>query len=141
MKSFQTTTTIRAGADAIWRILTDAPGYPVWNPTVDRVEGRIGPGETVTVHAKISPGRAFPVKVTAFEPERKMVWTGGMPLGLFQGERTFTLTPAAGGAVEFRMREEFRGLLSPLIERSIPDLQPAFDEFAAALKARAEGVN
>jgi hypothetical protein len=67
-----------------------------------------------------------------------MVWTGGMPLGLFKGERTFTLTPRDDGAVEFAMREVFSGLFSPMIERSIPDLQPAFDEFAAALKKKAE---
>jgi hypothetical protein len=36
------------------------------------------------------------------------------------------------------MREEYRGLLAGLIGRSIPDLQPAFDEFAAALKREAE---
>lgn len=32
------------------------------------------------------------------------------------------------------MGEEFTGLLSPLIARSIPDLQPAFEEFAKNLK-------
>jgi hypothetical protein len=36
------------------------------------------------------------------------------------------------------MREEFSGLLAPLIARSIPDLQPAFDRFAADLKRRTE---
>jgi len=36
------------------------------------------------------------------------------------------------------MIEVYGGLLAPLIERSIPNLQPAFDEFAAALKTRAE---
>jgi hypothetical protein len=60
-----------------------------------------------------------------------------MPLGLFKAERTFTLTPE-GDALKFEMREVFSGLLSPLIERSLPDLQPAFDEFALALKQRAE---
>jgi hypothetical protein len=110
---------------------------------VTQVTGRIAPGETVTVHAKINdgkinPGRAFPVKVTEFVPGRKMVWTGGMPLGLFRGERTFTLSQQGGGKVEFRMAEVYSGLLSGLIERSIPDLQPAFDEFASSLKKRAE---
>jgi hypothetical protein len=66
-----------------------------------------------------------------------MVWTGGMPLGLFRGVRTYTLTPKDGG-VEFSMTEVFSGLMSPLIAGSIPDLQPSFDEFAAALKRRAE---
>ncbi len=108
-----------------------------WNPTVDRVEGNIAAGERITVHVKLSPGRAFPVKVSVFEPPNRMVWTGGMPLGLFKGERTYTLTPRSGG-VEFAMREAFTGLMAPLITRSIPDMQPAFDEFTAALKRRCE---
>lgn len=138
MKTFQVSTSVRATTDTIWKILTDASKYTTWNKTVDKVEGRIAPGEKITVHTKLSPGRAFPVKVTEFVPGKKMVWVGGMPLGLFKGERTFTFTERGDGTVEFRMSEAFSGLLSPLIERSIPNLQPAFDEFAACLKKRAE---
>jgi len=138
MKSFQVTTIINATATTIWEILTDASQYPSWNPTVNKVEGRIAPGERVTVHPKLSASRAFPVRVTEFSPSKRMVWTGGMPLGLFKGQRVFTLHEQPGGTVEFKMNESFSGLLSPLIERSIPNLQPAFDEFAAALKRRAE---
>lgn len=140
MKTFSVTTSIRATPEAIWAILTDAPAYPTWNPTVDRVDGRIAPGERITVHAKINPGRAFPVKVTELVPGQRMIWSGGMPLGLFKGERTFTLTPQPDGSVAFAMREVFSGLLAPLIGRSIPDLQPAFDAFAEALKKQAEGA-
>lgn len=138
MKTFATQTTIRATPSAIWAILTDAAAYPGWNSTVDRVDGTIAAGQKITVHAKISPGRAFPVKVVDFVPGERMVWASGMPLGLFRGERTFTLTPRGEGEVEFAMREVFSGLLEPLISRSIPDLTPAFDEFAACLKQRAE---
>lgn len=138
MQQFATSILIRAPAERIWALLADAPGYPAWNSTVERIDGRIARGETVTVHVKPNPGRAFPVVVTTFEPSRLMVWTGAMPLGLFKGERTFTLTPAAGEGVTFAMREAFTGLLAPLIGRTIPDLQPAFDRFAADLKARAE---
>jgi hypothetical protein len=67
-----------------------------------------------------------------------MVWSGGMPLGLFRGVRTFTLAPDAGGASAFTMREEYSGPLLPLIWRSIPDLGPSFAQFAAGLKQRAE---
>jgi hypothetical protein len=139
MKTFATKTSIRSTPERIWEVLTDAGSYTRWNTTVDRVDGCIAPGEKVTVHAKISPGRAFPVKVSEFEPGKKMVWSSGMPLGLFKGERTFTLSDQPDGSVEFSMREVFSGLMSPLIERSIPDLQPAFDEFAACLKKRVEG--
>ncbi len=138
MKAFSVSVPIRASASTIWSILTDAAKYPAWNSTVNKVEGRIALREKVTVHAKISPGRAFPVKVTQFEPGKRMVWTGGMPLGLFKGERTFTLTDRGDSTTEFQMKEHFSGLLAPLIERSIPDLQPAFNEFAADLKRQAE---
>lgn len=138
MKSFAVAISIRATPERIWSILTDASRYPLWNPTVSRLDGTIAPGERIALHVKINPGRAFPVTVATFEPPRRMVWRGGMPLGLFVGERVFTLTPAANGLVEFSMREAFTGLLAPLIGRSIPDMQPAFDEFAAALKREAE---
>ncbi len=138
MKSFATRVTIHAAPDTIWRVLTDAPSYPGWNSTVTKVDGLIALGEKITVHAKLSPGRAFPVKVVAFNPSKRMVWSGGMPLGLFTGERTYELRPTSAGNVEFSMREDYAGLLAPMITKSIPNLQPAFDEFAACLKARAE---
>jgi hypothetical protein len=138
MKSFDVSILIHSSADNIWKILTDASRYTSWNTTVDKVEGRIAPGEKVTLHAKLNPGRPFPVKVVEFVPARKMTWVGGMPLRLFKGERTFTLTPCGSDTVEFHMSEVFGGPLSPLLERLIPDLQPAFNEFAAALKKRAE---
>lgn len=138
VKTFQATTAIHATPQAIWDLLVDGARYPEWNSTVERLEGTIAPGHKIKVHVKVNPGRAFPVKVSDFEPGRRMVWRGGMPFGLFRGERTFSLTPRPDGAVEFSMREVYSGPLSPLIERSIPDLQPAFDEFAASLKRRAE---
>ena len=139
MKAFEATATIEATPDAIWAILTDAPGYPTWDSGVDRVVGRIAPGEKITVHSQVAPGRAFPVEVVEFSPGRKMVWSGGMPLGLFKGVRSFTLAPQAAGTVTFTMREEYFGPLAPLITRSIPDLKPSFERFANGLKRRAEG--
>ena len=140
MKSFATSITIRAPSEAVWALLTDAARYPQWISTVVKIDGRIAPGEKVTVHARAAPGRTFPVEVTEFAPSRRMVWTGGMPLGLFKGVRSFTLTALAQGEVGFAMAEAYGGLLAPLIVRSIPDLQPAFDAFAADLKRRAEAA-
>ena len=138
MKQFAASASIHATPERIWSILTDAARYPEWNPTVDRVDGRIAPGERIALHVKSNPGRAFPVTVVAFDRPRRMVWRGGMPLGLFVGERAFDLKPQASGVVEFSMREQFTGLLAPLIGRTLPDMQPAFDDFAAALKREAE---
>ena len=139
MKRYSASTTISAPAERIWAILTDAPAYPSWDPSVDRIEGTIAPGSKLKAFTKLSPGRAFPVTVSTFEPARRMVWSGGMPLGLFTGVRTFTLTPRDSGPVEVGVVEEFGGPLLPLFGRSIPDMDPVFRDFLAGLKARAEG--
>jgi hypothetical protein len=102
------------------------------------VDGRIAAGETITVVSAASPDRTFPVKVTEFTPNRSMTWTGGMPLGLFKGVRTFTLTAAGDGTTRFDVREEYSGPLVPVMWRSMPDLGPSFVQFATGLKARAE---
>ena len=138
MKSYDATSTIQTSPDAIWAILTDAPGYQAWDSGVERVEGRIAPGETIKVVSKANPGRAFPVKVTEFTPGQRMTWSGGMPLGLFKGVRTFTLSPQSNGTTTFTMHEEYTGPLLPLIWRSMPDFQPSFEKFAGGLKTRAE---
>jgi hypothetical protein len=138
MKRFAAEVTIRARPETIWALLTDAAGYPKWNSTVERIDGRIAVLGKIKVHAKSAPGRAFPLRVTEFVPMRRMTWAGGMPLGLFTGTRNFALMPTASGDVDFAMDETYRGALAPLITRSIPDLQPAFAAFAADLKRYAE---
>ena len=121
----------------MWEILADTPSYSDWDSGVLGVEGRLAPGEKLKVTSEVNPKRTYPVKVAEVVPAERMVWTGGMPLGLFKGVRTYTLTPEDGGT-RFRMREEFSGPMLPLIWRSMPDMQPSFEQFASGLKARAE---
>jgi len=61
MRSFATSVTIRARPEGVWAVLTDAAGYPQWNSTVEKIDGRIAGGEKVTVRGKATPGRAFPL--------------------------------------------------------------------------------
>ena len=136
--AFEAAVTIAAPPETVWAILTDAKAYPNWDSGVVSVDGSIGAGETISVHAAVNPGRSFPVKVTEFAEPTTMKWTGGMPLGLFVGERTFTLTPRDDGGTDFDMREEYHGPMVGLIWGSMPDLQPSFEQFAKGLKAAAE---
>lgn len=138
MKYFSATSTIHASKEKIWSILTDASKFPEFDPWNIRIEGRIAAGEKITAYSKISPDRAFPTTVTEFVPYKKMAWTGGMPLGLFKGVRTFTLQANNDGTVNFTLREEFTGPLLPLIGGTIPDMSQAFEDFANGLKDYAE---
>jgi hypothetical protein len=140
VKSYEATATIAAKPETIWAILTDAPNMSSWDSGVVRVEGRIAPGEKIKVVSSANPKRAFPVKVTEFVSGQKMTWSGGMPMGLFRGVRTYTLSPQADGTTTFTMREEYSGPLLSMIWKSMPDLQPSFDQFAKGLKKRAENA-
>jgi hypothetical protein len=139
MKSYESSATIAAPPERVWSILTDGAAYPDWDSGVVRVEGRIAPGEKIKVVSEVNPNRAFPVKVTQLDAPRAMEWTGGMPLGLFKGVRRFTLTPQ-NGTTRLDVREEYTGPMLPMIWRSMPDLQPSFDQFTSGLKARAEAA-
>lgn len=138
MKEFKASTSIWAPAEKIWAVLTNVSAWPEWDPNCVRVEGQAALGNKLKVITKLSPGRAFPVKVTEFTPSRSMTFAGGMPFGLFTGVRTYTLTPHGAGIVDFTMHEIYSGPLLGLIGKSIPDMSSAFEQFCAGLKARAE---
>lgn len=136
MRYYESSVLVDAPAEAIWAVLVDGPSYPDWDSGVTRVDGPSVDGGKITVHAAVSPGRAFPVAVSLTEPTL-MRWTGGMPLGLFRGDRRFTLTPSAGG-IQVTVREEYTGPLLGLIWRTMPALHQSFSQFTAGLKARVE---
>jgi hypothetical protein len=137
MTSFEVRQDIAAEPARVWAILTDAQRLAGGDLGVTRIEGAIRPGERLKLWSQASPGRAFALKVSAFEPPLRMTWEGGMPLGLFKGVRSFTLSPTARGT-HFHMREDFSGPMAPIIAKSIPDLTPSFQKFAHGLKILAE---
>lgn len=138
MRYYEATSTINASPEAVWAVLSDGASWPAWDSGVDAVEGKIAAGETIKIRSQAAPGRAFPVKVTRFEPPAHLRFSGGMPLGLFRGVRTYEVSPDADGQARFHMREEYSGPMLPLIWRSMPDLGPSFERFARGLKQRVE---
>lgn len=136
--SYAVARTIDAAPDVVWSLLTDAGGYARWNTSILKLDGKIVLGETIQLVSVVNPKRTFKLKVTRFEPPHTMVWADGMPLGLFKGERTYTLAATPSGGTEFSMVEEFSGLLAPLITKAIPDMTESFSLFADGLKGAAE---
>lgn len=135
---YSSTIEIRATPERIWQILTDPAGWPTWEPNCTRIDGRIEVGQQLTVHTRLSD-RAFPANVASMDPPRSMVWSWSMPLGMFSGVRTFTLTPK-GDVTEVYCGEQFSGWMLWLFGRSVPDLTDAFRQFAEGLKKHAESA-
>ncbi len=109
VKHYEASVAIDAPPETVWALLTDASRFGDWDSGIERVDGTITLGEKIKVHSEVSPGRAFPVEVTELARPERMVWAGGMPLGLFRGVRTFALSGADEGRTHFHMREEFTG--------------------------------
>ena len=128
---------IAAPPQVVWDLLVDVPAYPSWNPAVVALGGRIAEGERIRMTSVIAPTRTFPLQVSGVEPGRRMRWTGGLPLGLYRGVRTFTLEPRDDGT-DFAMEEVMSGPLSPLMNRVMPDMTESFVLFGDGLRAAAE---
>jgi hypothetical protein len=45
MKQYRAATNIHATPDAIWKILSDAGGYPRWDQSMDHIEGKRKPSD------------------------------------------------------------------------------------------------
>ncbi len=93
-------------------------------------------GSTLTIAVPAAPGRKFTPRVVEMVANRRMVWRDGF-FPMFQGTRTFELTPRGEGT-EFEMVEVLRGALVPLIAGSLPDFGPIFDTYADDLKRACE---
>jgi hypothetical protein len=136
-KMYSASRDIQAPPEVVWALLTDPSSYENWNPAVLLIEGVMSPGGSIKLVSIASPERTFSLRVTSMEAPRSMVWSDGMPFGLFRGVRTYRLDPVSNGT-SFSMTEEFSGPLAGLISKSIPDLTDSFDTFANGLKAGAE---
>lgn len=141
MPGFITKTEIRATPDKVWAILTEAGGYAQWNPEITRIDGRIALGEKIKAYVNLGKGviRPVSVRVTELDRPRRMVWTGGLPLGLFTGQRIYTLERRANWTTGFSLELQFSGPLAGPIVRSLGNRQPDIDALAAGLKNAAEG--
>ena len=82
----------------------------------------------------------FKPTVTRVSVESEFRWLGRLVVpGVFDGEHIFSLASTPTGGTRFIQREEFRGLLVPLLWGSIAaQTRNGFEAMNAALKSRAQ---
>jgi hypothetical protein len=145
-KMFRISTSIEISADArtVWGILTDFEKYGEWNPFIRSIEGskQIGARLNVFLQPSGTKGMRFRPRLLEFSEEHGIRWLGRLVIpGLFDGEHSFSMTRKADGSVRFVQEETFRGILVPLLKRSLQnDTKRGFEEMNRALKARSEKV-
>jgi len=138
----KTTIDIAASPETVWRVLTDFPSYPKWNPFIRTVQGNPVPGQRLKISMRLPHGRShkFSARVVKAIPATELRWRGKMFIaGLFDGEHAFIIVPNGLKGVRFIQREHFSGLLAPLILPFIgAKTHKGFDLMNLALKKVAE---
>ncbi len=142
MRTIVTDIRIDAPVATVWRVLTDLPRHPEWNPFIRDIRGDLRDGGRLTV--AIAPpggkGMTFRPVVLTFAPERELRWRGRLLVpGLFDGEHWFRLEPEGAGT-RFHHGEDFSGLLVALMGGGAmwDRTRDGFAAMNAALKRRAE---
>ncbi|MBA3615493.1 MAG: SRPBCC domain-containing protein [Rubrobacteraceae bacterium] len=142
MKELRSQIEIESPAERVWQVLTDFAAYPEWNPFIRRVDGQPEVEEQLVVRMRPSGTRGMTFRPTVMkaEPNRQLRWLGHLLVpGLFDGEHIFEIEELGFGRVLFIQREVFKGLLVPLLARSLDkDTQRGFEEMNRALRERAE---
>ncbi|NIU50701.1 MAG: SRPBCC domain-containing protein, partial [Thermoplasmata archaeon] len=115
-----------------------------WNPFIREMEGELREGERLRIILKQPNRKAMTIKpkVVELRPERELRWMGHLVVpGLFDGEHIFELIPAGPTTTRFVHREEFGGILVPMLWRMLDtDTRQGFEDMNRALKERAESA-
>lgn len=144
MKTIRTEAFIPASPAKVWAVLTDFSAYAEWNPLNIKAQARGTPRlggklDTTFVNPGGKPGATIRQTVTlsAFEPERKLAWTGVVPL-LFKGTHHFTLTPEGEGT-RLQHGEDMAGLITRGFseEQLERDFKPYYEAVNRAVAERA----
>lgn len=143
MKSIRVETPLSAPAGLVWDVLTDFPRYGEWNPLITSIEGELRPGARLHVTLEL-PGRkprTLTPTVAALEPARRLRWLGRLWVpGLFDGEHSLEIEQD-DGAVLFVHREDFRGVLVPMVGKVLSETRAGFAAMNDALVQRVASLS
>lgn len=142
MMGLYTEIEIDAPAETVWRLLMDFENLPNWNPFIRSIEGETKPGSPLKVFIRPSGSTGMTMKpnVVEYTENVKFSWLGSLLVkGLFDGRHEFLLESKADNKVKFIQREEFSGILVPIIWALIKkNTRRGFEEMNSALKVLAE---
>jgi hypothetical protein len=144
MKELHSQIEINASAERVWDILTDFASYPEWNPFIRRISGEVKVGERLEVRLEPPDGRGITLRPTVLsaEPNRELRWLGHLLVpGLLDAEHSLAIQSLEENRVRFIQSEMFKGLLVPLLARSLDNnTLRGFEEMNGALKERVEAL-
>ena len=142
MPTIKTVVDVGTSPEIVWRVLTNFPQYPHWNPFLVAVYGSAVVGQRLIVNERYPDGRVskFRARVVKAIPAAELRWRRRRVIeGVFDREQAFFIIPNGLKGVRFIQREHFSGLLASLIMPLISGKTvKAFNLMNLALKRTAE---
>ena len=139
--TIETDIVIFATENRVWDILTDFHEYPNWNPFIKAISGELKEGAQLEVQVQPTGAKkptTFKPKLETIKEGQHLSWLGSLPIpGLFTGRHIFEIQAHPSG-VRFVQKEEFSGLLIPLMKGMLKQTESGFQAMNQALKDRAE---
>ena len=136
-KEINTSITINATPEKVWKILTDYDAYPDWNPFLSLMEGDFEKGNKVKI---VAGGMTFKPIILNIDDKKEIRWKGKFLIkGLFDGEHILRIKNNNDGTITFHQEEIFTGLLVGLFSKKLDnETKPGFEEMNLKLKELAE---
>lgn len=141
MKQIRTEIIINASKEKVWNILTDFENYKNWNPFIINSFGKAVVGSKLTNTMKLDEKtQTFSPKILKVEEYKYFDWLGHLFFkGIFDGQHYFMIEELENNQVKLVQGENFSGIFSGLIMKSIGEKTIAnFVKMNNALKRLAE---
>ena len=142
MKVLKTEIDINASKERVWDILVNFENYPKWNPFIKSIRGDLKVRKRLEVVIQLPGSREFRLtpKVTSYKPSQRFSWLGSVFIyGLFDGHHIFELEENGDSGSKLIHKEEFSGILVPLIWKKLePKTREGFELMNRSIKELAE---
>jgi Polyketide cyclase / dehydrase and lipid transport len=115
MKIYQTSEQIEASPAAVWQVLVEVCHWPMWTPTVTRVEALDGDKLALGQRFRITQPKLRPAvwKVTALEPGANFVWEASAP-GM-RMSATHTVRQVESAQTQIELAFSFQGPVGTVV--------------------------
>jgi hypothetical protein len=137
--SLKTSIEIAASPEAVWSALVEFDLYNDWNPMLQNVQAELLVGSPIAFDVLLNETKRMKMKakIAMVDETAELNWKGGSPL-VVSGKHYFRIEKLGDNSVRLHHGEDFKGLLFPLLAKTLKQSEPLYNALNQALKKRVE---